>query len=459
MISELWNKWFERESSKLKKNNEGRPAKRRYFHFDSKLSDINRKKTHELLEPESVAKHSFYPFIRIDTKKKRFHRVKGAQGKLGRREKTIKRRPIDYASHQDSLVYSWYGFILLDLYEQELKKRGISENVIAYRSIKTEKGEGMTNIHFAKDAFDFIHSHAPCFVLALDVTKFFEEIDHSHLKHMWELMLGGKRLPDDHFNVFKNITEYRFVRMGRMISHVQNAQRKKLSRIFSTTQEFKKHIIDKHLQEKGKKGKGIPQGSPISPMLANLYMLEFDTVMADKVREIGGLYRRYSDDILIVFPPEHSQMMENYVRSEIEKLSLFIKETKTERRLCVENEGEVQALDPSSMKASSFQYLGIETDGTNRRIRHGSLARFQGRANRQIRTVIENAVSKKRKVQPKKYLHKKFGEPNGNFLAYTKRASKILNAPNIEHQVSPVRESRRMKEKIEKISKGTKRIK
>ena len=48
---------------------------------------------------------------------------------------------------------------------------------------------------------------------------------------------------------------------------------------------------------------GIPQGSPISGVLANIYMMEFDLAMKHLIEEENnGLYMRYSDDIIIVLP-------------------------------------------------------------------------------------------------------------------------------------------------------------
>ena len=47
---------------------------------------------------------------------------------------------------------------------------------------------------------------------------------------------------------------------------------------------------------------GIPQGTPISALLSNVYLLDFDSVMFAFVRALGGLYLRYCDDIMIVVP-------------------------------------------------------------------------------------------------------------------------------------------------------------
>lgn len=39
---------------------------------------------------------------------------------------------------------------------------------------------------------------------------------------------------------------------------------------------------------------------PISAVLANIYMWRFDRAISDYLKSIGGYYRRYSDDIIIV---------------------------------------------------------------------------------------------------------------------------------------------------------------
>jgi len=47
---------------------------------------------------------------------------------------------------------------------------------------------------------------------------------------------------------------------------------------------------------------GIPQGSPISDLLANMYLLNFDCAVRKILDALGGSYLRYSDDILLVAP-------------------------------------------------------------------------------------------------------------------------------------------------------------
>lgn len=45
---------------------------------------------------------------------------------------------------------------------------------------------------------------------------------------------------------------------------------------------------------------GIPQGASISSTLANLYLINFDKKINDFISSKNGIYRRYSDDMIVV---------------------------------------------------------------------------------------------------------------------------------------------------------------
>ena len=55
-------------------------------------------------------------------------------------------------------------------------------------------------------------------------------------------------------------------------------------------------------REKDRKDYGIPQGSPISGVFANVYLIHFDQEIQKLCQKVGGFYRRYSDDFIIIFP-------------------------------------------------------------------------------------------------------------------------------------------------------------
>ena len=135
-------------------------------------------------------------------------------------------------------------------------------------------------------------------------------------------MLGVVELPADHATVFKNITNYAVVdrlrvyeRLGYYGAKIENGKPTrgyltpfdKMPMQLCTTAVFRERIIGgtasyPTLVQKNNEPFGIPQGAPISDLLANLYLLDFDTEMADYARTRGGLYLRYSDDILFVVP-------------------------------------------------------------------------------------------------------------------------------------------------------------
>ncbi|HEM0173375.1 TPA: RNA-dependent DNA polymerase, partial [Listeria monocytogenes] len=66
----------------------------------------------------------------------------------------------------------------------------------------------------------------------------------------------------------------------------------------SKFREFQKD--NKTLYNKNKFG--IPQGSAISAVFANIYASEFDLKLKEIADEFSGIYRRYSDDFILVIP-------------------------------------------------------------------------------------------------------------------------------------------------------------
>jgi group II intron reverse transcriptase/maturase len=91
-------------------------------------------------------------------------------------------------------------------------------------------------------------------------------------------------------------------------------------------------------------GRGIPQGSPISPLLANLYMRRF--VLEWKRR---GLERRlrsrivtYADDLVILCRPGKAEEALQRMREIMARLKLAVNEEKT--RICKVPEGEFDFL-------------------------------------------------------------------------------------------------------------------
>src|SRR5450755_3376968 len=91
-------------------------------------------------------------------------------------------------------------------------------------------------------------------------------------------------------------------------------------------------------------GRGIPQGSPISPLLANLYMRRF--VLEWKRRglekRLGSRIVTYADDLVILCKRGRAEEALQHMRAIMGKLKLTVNEEKT--RICKVPEGEFDFL-------------------------------------------------------------------------------------------------------------------
>ena len=89
-------------------------------------------------------------------------------------------------------------------------------------------------------------------------------------------------------------------------------------------------------------GRGIPQGSPISPLLANLYMRRF--VLAWKKlgleASLGSRIVTYADDLVILCRRGKAEEALRRLRELMSKLKLTVNEDKT--RICTVPEGDVR---------------------------------------------------------------------------------------------------------------------
>ena len=265
-------------------------SQRYYAHFDYR-TDIS-KSWEYISNPQNICKHGFYPFIHYVKDMSKYSAKKG-----GIKEK---HRDICYAAHIDRCIFQLYNFILNGRYNEECKRLGIHDVAVAYRTNLNNQN----NIDFAKRAIQFIRRSHDCYIMIGDFTKFFDNLDHEHLKKQWCQLLHTDRLPPDHYAVFKNITRYSYFELADLLKiHGLNDTpkgRRELNqkkRVLSP-QDLKKNAY--RIQKN--KDCGIPQGSPMSGALANLYMLEIDKSIRDFIRAFDGLYMRYSDDFIIVLP-------------------------------------------------------------------------------------------------------------------------------------------------------------
>ena len=345
---------------------------RSYLHFDLPIGRSKKDYIKSLVEsPGSVSKHSFYPFITHKAVK-----YKTITKDTGRKALDKSgRRPLSRAAHKDAHIYSYYAKKLGVLYEDQLKKENISENVLAFRKLTNSQGQSKCNIHLADDAFEKIKEVGDCEVYAFDVKQFFDSLNHQVLKICWANLIGASYLPRDHFSIYKSLAPYAFVYEDDIF---KKFPKKKGQHRVCTPIQFRTEIRGgKDKTSHGDEGrllkigdKGIPQGSPISSILANIYMLDFDKELNKKIQSYGGSYYRYCDDILCIIPLGANVQLEGFIEVELEKLSLVLNQSKTEKRKFLVHNGKLISDKP-------IQYLGFMFDGERKYIRVSSISRYK----------------------------------------------------------------------------------
>lgn len=383
-------------------------------------------------DPLQVARHSFYPFVEFSIKT-----FKAKRSKItGKVERVGKTRRIAYASHVDCHIYSYYAFCISKTYEKWIRSNNLDGCVLAFRSL------GKSNVQFALDAFDAIRKLGNCYVVALDITGFFDNLDHAILKSTWANLLGERTLPPDHYAVFKSLTKFATVNkialydaLGVSLNN-NNASPNRLCAV----EEFREVVRkNKKLVEKNSDKKGIPQGSPISALLSNIYMRQFDIELFSFASNCGGFYFRYCDDILLIVPPAHKDNSESFAMNEIAKLNLLINPFKTDRvEFQVNVEGQLRGSKP-------LQYLGFLFDGQRIILRSASLARYSEKMKKGVRIAkasmakrngarVERGEEAKplfRRKLNSRYTH--FGRRN--FITYGYAAARLMNSQAIRKQL------------------------
>lgn len=391
---------------------------KKYSHIGMPLSANDRNWVMNYVNnPILVAKHAFFPFIHRAMNKRKYRKVYDLTTdeviNNGLREKDTKKRELFYTNHLDSNIFSYYSQQLNLLYEKELQNRNLQRVVTAYRYIQhPKKNRGMNNVDFAEEVFAFIRRSEKDKLMAItfDIKSFFDNLNHKKIKETWKRLLGCEELPCDHYNVFRNITKFSYIEIYDLFDEFKNeliakknnilckTKTKKLKYMrdkevvaFCSTNDFADRIRGKGLIKSNKRikndsgkyvyrDKGVPQGSPISAFLANLYLLEFDSTINDEITSVGGLYRRYSDDIVIICDYEDGVKYKNIVMQKIKEYALEIQEKKTNSFLFskIDNRKCCYKIISEGIFSSRkrFSYLGFEFDGKYSYLKSGSLAKY-----------------------------------------------------------------------------------
>jgi len=167
-------------------------------------------------------------------------------------------RPLQIPEIRDRVVLKALAILL----EEKLKDLLVNSEGISFAY---QKGKGVKHaILRMKEIFD----EGNPIILKADIVNFFEEVDK-------DILLKKKVFPNLKDNTINFL--------------IEDALSQKLGGI--------KRLNKKHRESFKNAGIGIPQGNPLSPLLSNIYLADFDKFMRDQNKSIV----RYADDFIVLF--------------------------------------------------------------------------------------------------------------------------------------------------------------
>lgn len=482
--------------------------------------------------PENIAAHKFVPLLHRTLNQRKYRPSKDAlKNKSGKRERTVKdkkQRHIFFSTHLDSIIYGYYSYLLTKAYENFLKDKAYGSVAVAYRKIPIGNGKSgnKSNIEFAFEALEFIENNKgrELSVIVADVTSFFDNLDHRILHTQWKRVLNTKDLPEDHYTVYKSLVAKRYVNENELFNRFQSKlmierfkphdtsqkeiKRKKVSKIYNMRHENVVAFCEKDeffaeatdlirvdkpynaldRKSRGKETlKGIPQGTPISATLANIYMLDFDERIYHASIDLSknAYYQRYSDDLIIVCDRKDEDYFYELIREEIEtkaKLDIQPKKTNIYRyELNQNSEFKGGILENGVVNPDKqLEYLGFMYDGTKVRVKTAGFSKFYRTMKRSFKRGAHFA--KKAHIPSDSLfetrLYKRFthigskrrlkwlpdpGSPTGynrsakydwgNFISYLNKANDVMKAINGDNTIA--NQYRKVWNKFHEIKKVT----
>jgi hypothetical protein len=446
-----WEDWLAKEKPnyKLEKPDSSGKSKKKYLkkgylHLDERiwLPDKEAFLQSLLSDKEKVSKRAFYPFLKFAIKTPRYKLDESA----GVRSIDYKKRPISFAGHLDALIYSFYSYCLTKEYENYIRLNKIDDCVLAYRTDLN----GSCNIDFSREVFNVIKTRGECTAIALDVKGFFDTLNHKILLAQWQKIIGTPKLPDDQYHIFRSLTKYSYINKNILLRFTKTDlntlpyKPKSLLDLVQGRRDSDKFNLlrNRNLITTNSNCYGIPQGSPISALLSNIYMSSYDESIKTYVTARNGIYRRYCDDILIICNTENAADIKTFAYEEIKRIELTIQCKKEEEILFKRNKyNKLISLDANKIRNNNesineideikyykpLQYLGFEFNGNKTFVRSSSLSRYFRKAKARVSKTIKMAyspISKSDRVFTKKLLHRYTHLGKRNFVTYALNASR-----------------------------------
>ncbi len=447
--SEIYSKKHEKLVKNVKKP-------KSLLHFDYALGS---KEAFKLVSnPDKVEKHWFLPMLGFNLSTRRTYLEESKLGKVVKKRKN-KDRPIRYASNRDAYIYTYYSYMFNKKYEEYLSNKSFCDSPIAYRSLEKN------NIDFAYSVFSKIKEIGECTVVCMDLTSFFDTLDHKILYQNTLKVLGQSKFRLDQEKVLNSLTKYSFFDKDTVIRELgwtlQEFRELKSSILYkkglssndsffsfkqirSNKDSTGEWIIKKNPNtDSNGKMIGIPQGTPISALLSNIYMIDFDQQIFEYTASNNGYYVRYCDDVLVILPGRICYR--DIVKTIQDTLvvtagnSLKINESKTEAIQFYETK---EGLDYTNLlhpeKNHELQYLGFNFNGKRTVIRHSSIARYYRKLKSKLNTVKHRASKNEKKSVPYlRDIYQKYSHVSNKktFISYVKLASDVMDEKKIMRQV------------------------
>lgn len=429
---------------------------KKYLHFDSSYgASSSRKLVSKIYKngiDEKYVKHfCHYPLI-VQYKKQ----IKYKSGK-----KKIKHRKISLVSHRDSILLKVYCELLTPNYECFLKGHNLENEVVAYR-------KKHSNIDTAKEVFDFIKKSSVenrnnIYVIKGDFKDYFNNLDHNAIKINLMKVLDVKRLTDDWYSVYKFITKSAYV------NHSELPKKGIKYSYCKCAKEFPKFISENNIViHRSSKRKGIPQGTPISGIIANIYAFDMDRELKKIAEKYNGIYRRYSDDFILVFNDDLDN--EDIEDIYLNKMGRIVDDAKqklehTKTKIYEFKNGVIcgqyhlnndKKLVSDKTTKPKLTYLGFDFDGNKVLLRNGTLSRFKIKSDKNISKMYKNMKNnelnyfhniKGRHLVVQRYLTIAKPKPFSNTYSYACRAQNKMSIFENEKYIYEVK----IKEQIKKM--------
>ena len=370
---------------------------KKYLQFDFPILKNEQNRLIHNISKE-IKHHRYLPFIRTDIIFQKYSGItKCVKPKV---------RKLTLPSHHDAFVYQYFGYKLSKRYEEYVKNTCIDESAVAYRLNKH-----FSNITVAK-VVDFIVDSNGCWIIKGDFKSFFDTLDHGTLANNLASLLGSN-YDNSYKRMLRSVTKYRYITKKTLKKQLKDSNidkyymRKGGRAYVRNLRQLGDLIRNKRIRLSSPNKRGIPQGTAVSAVLANIYMYKFDSWLSGIAKQNNGIYRRYSDDFIVVIPAsKDKEKMITRLKDEIieygqDKIHLKIEPHKTQLLFYSKKDKRIFKFIGNTYSPYSLLYLGFYFDGISVSLRPKSIYKFVYRSKRSINRYISFMNARERNLSSK----------------------------------------------------------